>query len=140
MKRFLLAVILIGGAALSQTLIPQPSQLNQAVQTLPGAMPTSLTCIVGRASSCLFVLRSTDTDPYLCNADFTATGQTITMQDANGIIGLLSGAPLPVSGSTPTSWAFMANNDASCRIFPGGVYIVAGSSGVTGKMTIKFNR
>lgn len=126
-------------ALFSQTPVPQPTQFLFTVQTIPAAIPTSNTCIVGFAVGCLLKLIPGHSDPYLCGADFSATGQTITLSDANSIPWVVNGAALGASGA-PVGWVFVAPNDAACRMFPGGVYIQAGSSGVTGRLTIKYNK
>ncbi len=126
------------GQMSSQTIVAQPTQFTKTVQTIPGAISTSLTCIVGYASGCLLKLTDKFTDPYVCGADFTATGQTITIQDAAGVLWIVNGGILGATGA-PAGWAFTPSNAAGCRLFPGGVYIQAGSSGVTGRLTISYN-
>ena len=113
---------------------------------IPAAIPTSSTCIAGFASTCKLQLVNTQpglsyspNDPFLCAADFTATGQTITMQDANSNLWIVGGAALGSAG-TPTGWSWLANSDATCRRFPGGVYIQSNGAGVTGSLTIKYNK
>jgi hypothetical protein len=51
----------------------------------------------------------------------------------------VGGGVLGAAGA-PVGWVFVAPSDVSCRRFPGGVYIQAGGSGVTGSVTIKYNR
>src|ERR1017187_6962746 len=122
----------------AQTLIVQPAQFNHAYQTVPGAIPTSLTCLVGKAAGCLLRLTATASDPQVCGFDFTATGQTIIMQDQNTIPWVINGVALGTGGAAVgTMW--QAPNDLGCRMFSGGVYIQAGGVGVTGRITIKFN-
>ncbi len=126
----------------AQTIIPQPAQFLTVVQTVPGAVPTSLTCLVGFDSSCLYKLthNPTATDPYVCGGDIEAAGQTILLQDANAVT--LLNNTLGSSGSQMT-WFFptpLTNSDTGCRMFPGGVYIQAGSTGATFRLTIKFNK
>ena len=137
----LFALLFVGMLLWGQSVVPQPGQFTTTVQMLPGAIPTSLTCIVGPGSGCLLQIAApspgtTATDPYLCAADFLASGQTITLQD---------GQPTPVAwivggGALTGGWEWHATTDSTCRVFPQGLYIVAGSSGVTGKLTIKYNK
>lgn len=131
------------GMAYAQTPVPQPTNLPFIVQTLPAAIPTSSTCIVGpkSVSGCLYKITpsASSTDPYLCAADFTATGQTITMQDGNGVVWIVGGGALGTSGS-PTGWEWHAADTSSCRVFPNGLYITSSGAGVTGKVTIRFNQ
>lgn len=135
---YILALVIVA-SLVAQTPVPQPTQFLFTVQTIPAAIPTSNTCIVGFAVGCLLKLVPGHTDPYLCGADFSATGQTITLSDANGTPWVVNGAVLGASGA-PVGWLFVAPNDAACRMFPGGVYVQAGSSGVTGRLTIKYNK
>lgn len=139
MKLFL--TFLLSMVAGAQTVVQQPAQFNYVVQSLPGAMPTSLTCIVGYASGCILRLTPTvsSTDPYVCGGDIEASGQTILLQDVNGVA--LMNNTLGTSGNVVT-WFFtpMTSKDDGCRIFPGGVYVQAGASGVTFRLTIKYNK
>jgi len=136
--RLSLLGLLFGAFLSAQTVVPQPGQFQFTVQTLPGAIPTSLTCLVGKAVGCILQLKPQNSDPQVCGFDFTATGQTITMQDQNGTLWVINGATLGSSGS-PVGTMWQAPNDSGCRIFPGGVYIQANTSGVTGRITIKYN-
>lgn len=143
--RLFIALVLIGLVG-AQTVVVQPAQFNYVVQMVPGTIPTSNTCIVGFASTCISKLTNSSpgtptspNDPFLCAADFTATGQTITLQDANSTPWVVGGAVLGSSGS-PVGWTWIANSDSTCRRFPGGVYVIAGGAGVTGSLTIKYNR
>lgn len=127
-----------------QIIAAQPTQLTKVVQMVPGAVPTSLTCLVGFSSSCVLQITNSTpgapyspNDPFVCAADFAATGQTVLMQDANANVGLVTGAALG-SGGTKTSWSYVAAGDSYCRRFPGGVYVQAGGAGVTGSVTIKY--
>lgn len=134
----LLSILFLAAACLqAQPIVVQPGSLNQAVQTRPAAIATSLTCLVGFASGCTFRLPVTSSDPYLCSADFTATGQTITMQDANGVPWIVSGGALGSSGN-PAGWEWHSSATISCRWFPGGVYIQANATGVTGKLSVSY--
>lgn len=136
--RLVIGLLLVSLAANCQTIIPQPTQFLHTMQTVPGAIPTSLTCLVGRASGCIFRLSNINSDPQVCGFDFTATGQTIMMQDQNAVPWIINGAALgTLAAGVGTLWT--APNDTGCRMFSGGVYIQAGSSGVTGRVTIKFN-
>jgi len=127
--------------ARAQAIVSMPTVFVQHVQTVPGAIPTSSTCLVGYASTCGFVIKrtQTSTDPYVCTGDLAATGQTITIQDANGTVfinnvlgssgSVQTTAPLPMGGA----------GDPYCRDFPGGVYWYASGTGATGRLTIAFN-
>lgn len=144
MKHILTILILGTIPCFAQLIVQQPGQFNNAVQMVPGAVPTSRTCLVGFSSSCLYVLTNTQlgqptsiNDPFVCSADFTGTGQTITLSDINTTPWVVGGAVLGSSGS-PVGWVWTAPSDLTCRRFPGGVYIQAGSSGATGSVTVKF--
>lgn len=141
MKLLLIGILTIA-AAFSQTVVQQPAQFNFVVQSLPGAVPTSLTCVVGYAVGCIYRLTASgnSTDPYVCGGDIEASGQTITLQDANAVT-LLNNA-LGTSGNLVTWWfpTPLTSKDEGCRIFPGGVYIQASASGATFRLTIKFNK
>lgn len=138
----ILILSLVVATAGAQTVVQQPAQFNNVVQTLPGAMPTSLTCVVGYAVGCILKLTATgsSTDPYVCGGDIEASGQTILLQDANAVA--LLNNTLGTSGNVVT-WFFptpLTSKDDGCRVFPGGVYVQAGSSGVTFRLTIKYNK
>lgn len=125
---------LIGGVALflvlsfspllSQT-SSHPGQLDYSIQTTPGAIPTSLTTVYAG-------------DAYVCEADFTATGQNILVQDRQSTpvawINNILGASM-----SPNTWYWQASNDGNCRHFPNGVSWQAGGAGVTGYIIIKHN-
>lgn len=139
MFAMLLSIILVVGTVTyvtAQNIQPKAGQLNNLVVMLPGAVPTSNTCLVGAGSGCL--LKTTAT-PYVCEADFTGTGQTITMQDGQvtPVIWIVGGGALGAMGA-PVGWSWNASRDSECRIFPYGVYLVAGSGGATGSVTIKY--
>jgi len=119
--RILMLALLVVGTAMAQTVAPQPVNFNTTVQMQPGAFPTALTCLVGFASTCKYVLPGTSDpnhDPYVCNADITASGQTVTLQDANGVT-WISGTL--GTGGSPVTWM----PPPGCRWFPGGLYIQA---------------
>ena len=148
LKLFILFA-LVAITATAQTVV-QASQSNFAykVQTVPGAIPTSLTCIVGPAVGCKLQITPVNPSsdptygaPFLCAVDLTATGQTINIQDgqATPVPWIVAGAALPATGSTATGLEWHADNDSSCRPFIGGLYIPAGGSGVTGRLLIKYN-
>lgn len=134
--RYLLLLILIADPLLSTTVQQAPGSFSITYEMVPGAVPTSNTCLVGPISGCLIQTQST---PYVCEADFTATGQTITLED---------GQPTPVvfinntlgSTGSPTTWIFSAAGDSYCRSFPSGVYLQANGSGATGYLKIKWNK
>ena len=126
----------------AQVVITKPAVLTTVVQVVPGPVPTSLTCLVGFASTCLYKLVNTisSTDPYVCSGDITSAGLTILLQDANATP--LLNNTLGTVGSA-TTWFFptpLTGNDSGCRMFPGGVYIQAGSAGATFSLTVKFNK
>lgn len=121
-----------------QTMVQHPGQFNNTWSMFPGTVPTSLTCLAGTASTCKVVLTSANSDPYVCAADFTATGQTITLQDTNGTLWIVGGGALG-SGGNPTGWEWHAYNDSLCRQFPRGVYITSNGAGVTGSVIVKWN-
>lgn len=136
MKKILLFLLFATSFyATAQTVVAKPGQLNNLVQMVPGAIPTSSKCLVGIASTCIVQTSST---PYVCAADFTGTGQTITLQDGQATpVVWLGGAVLGAIGA-PVTWLWNSPIDSGCRAFPYGVYIVAGSSGATGSVTIKY--
>lgn len=136
-------LITIAGLALSiataQTVVRRPAtSFNSAVVMVPGSFPTSLTCLVGYATNCTFRLfRSvTSTDPYLCASDITATTQTVTIQDSAGVAWINQ----VLGGGTTTTDRWQASDDTRCRVFPDGIYIQASAGGVTGSLTVKFNK
>ena len=93
------------------------------IKTRPGAIPTSLTALISQ-------------DAFICAADVTATGQTITIEDQQGTpIYWISNA-LGSSGNS-TTWMFNASQDSNCRWMPGGIKWSASASGATGALTIK---
>lgn len=136
MKKIILIGFLFAASAFSQTVVAKPGQLDNTVQMLPGAIPTSSKCLVGAASTC--IVRTTST-PYVCAADFTGTGQTITMQDgqATPVVWIVGGGVLGGVGA-PVGWGWGVSRDSDCRPFLYGVYLVAGTSGATGSVTIKY--
>ena len=129
------------GVLIAQVVMTHPKSFTNVVMMIPGAVPTSSTCLVGYATGCIlrYSKNSTSSDPYVCAADFTATGQTITMQDgqATPVPWVVGGGVLGSSGS-PAGWTWTAPTDAECRIFPGGVYLQANGSGATGSVIIKY--
>lgn len=142
----LLAVILLATGCFAQQVVNKPVQFNAVGQMLPGSIPTSGTCIVGPAANCLMVIKYAPTTadptfgwPYLCAADFVGTGQTITMTDGNGIPWIVSGGTLGSSGAA-VGWTLPLTDDARCRVFPGGIYIAAGTTGATGSLIFKYNK
>ena len=137
---FVLLVSLLPGLAQTGT-TPKPTQLPYVVQTLPGAIPTSMTAIMKTCTTnqnpgtgCLPV----GIDVYVCYVDLVGSGQTITIQDGQATPVAWIAAPLGTSGN-PTSWIYVANDDARCRWMPGGVSWQASASGATGYLTIKHN-
>jgi len=130
-----------------QSILPQPGGFNTLVQTQPAAMPTSLTCLVGYASACTLQLTRPvnspgpyQSDPYVCQMDVTANGQTVLVEDGQGTpVPLISGT-LGTSGAAASWFYGPYANDTFCRWMPNGVYVQAGSSGVTYHMTVKYNR
>lgn len=133
----------------AQTVVPfSQANFNYTVQTIPGAIPTSSTCVVGPLDACnlKIVASSFSNDPtygapFLCAVDLLGTGQTITIQDGQvtPVKWIVAGAALPATGSTATGFEWHADKDSNCRPFIGGLYIQAGSSGVTGRLVIKYN-
>lgn len=90
-----------------------PTQFSYVFQTVPGAVPTSLTDVIapcatgtGPSLTCL----TPGTDAYICAGDATATGQTFTIQDKQ---------PTPIpwitgalgSGSASATWGFATYDD-----------------------------
>lgn len=136
MKNLLLLAFLVAACAYGQTVVAKPGQLDNTVQMLPGAIPTSSKCLVGVASTCIVRINST---PYVCAADVTATGQTVTFQDgqATPVVWIFGGQAVGAMG-TPGYISFATSRDSDCRPFPYGVYIVAGGAGATGSVTIKY--
>lgn len=119
----------------------KPTQFAYVMQTLPGAIPTSLTavmsvCATGQnpGSGCL----PKGVDAYVCYVDLAATGQTITIQDNQATPVVWITNILGTSGST-VSWMYTTNDDARCRWMPGGVYWQASAPGATGYLVIKHN-
>ncbi len=123
---FFALLFIVGTAAIVKVAYAQngyPS-LNNAVQTRPQAIPTSLTTVISQ-------------DAYICLADFTATGQTILVQDRQGAPVVWINNTLGASMSA-TTWIFGDHSaNTYCRFFPNGISIQAGSSGVTGYLVIK---
>lgn len=117
-------------------LFPQPSSYTYSRTTIPGQLPTSLTCVVGKSASCQ---QQITTEAYLCAYDIIATGQTAIIQDGQGTpIPFISGV-LGVGGAPATNG--FAWPDSLCRWMPGGVYWQqTGGPGATGRLVIKFSR
>lgn len=105
------------------------------VETRPGPVPLSSTCLVGPTTNCLY---QTTNDPYVCEIDFGLTGQQITVTDGQ---------------TTPVSWLVntlgaggnqvtfgISYDDSQCRWMPYGVYWYANTTGATGHIVIKFNQ
>jgi hypothetical protein len=97
-------------------------QLTNFVVVRPQAIPTSSTDVIKQ-------------NAYVCYADFTATGQNISIQDrqATPVVWLnnVLGASM-----NPVTWFFSPILPNGCRPMPNGITIQAGSSGVTGTMVI----
>ena len=143
------ALLCILGALsmLAQTVAPMNQNTFQyTVQTIAGAIPTASTCLVGPAKTCKLqiatVVSSDPTfgSPFLCAVDLVGTGQTITIQDgqATPVVWIVGGGALGSSGN-PTGYEWHVAKDDQCRPFLGGLYIIAGSSGATGRLLIKYN-
>ena len=136
-----MAVLLLSLNA--QTIVRSTAVYQRSYYTLPGyTIPSSLTCIVGYASTCKIVITKTSSssDPAVCMVDFTANGQTVVFQDLNGNAWI--NAVIGTSG-TPVLQTFTVGgpDDSGCRVFPGGLYIQATGSGTTtlGQLVVKFN-
>jgi hypothetical protein len=118
-----------------------PGSYKYVVDTTPGPIPTSLTPIM---TACAAGTPSTPTclgpgqDAFVCYIDLEGAGQSITVQDKQ---------PTPVpwfnntlgTGGNLVTWLSGPFSDATCRRMVGGVSWVAGSTGATGYVTIKYN-
>jgi hypothetical protein len=141
MKRILISLITVGSIFAQTGTTAKPTQLPYVMQTLPGPIPTSMTAVMKTCTAnqqpttgCLPLGK----DIYVCYVDLVGTGQTITIQDGQATPISWIAAPLGSAG-TPTSWMFVANDDARCRWMPGGVSWQASATGATGYFTIKHN-
>ncbi len=97
-------------------------QLTNFVVVRPQAIPTMATDVIKQ-------------NAYVCYADFTATGQNISVQDRQATPVVWINNVLGASMS-PATWFFNAVESTKCRPMPNGITIQAGSSGVTGTMII----
>jgi len=97
-------------------------QLTNFVVVRPQAIPTSATDVIKQ-------------NAYVCYADFTATGQTISVQDRQATPVVWLNNALGASGSAST-WFFTPIIPNACRPMPNGITVQAGGAGVTGTMVI----
>ena len=97
-------------------------QLTNFVVVRPQAIPASATDVIKQ-------------DAYVCYADFTATGQNLSVQDRQATPTVWLNAPLGTA-STATTWFFTPTVPNGCRPMPNGITIQAGATGVTGTMVI----
>lgn len=144
MKLYLttIALLTLLPSLFAQTGVTQkPTQLPYVMQTLPVAIPTSLTavmktCTTGQnpSTGCL----PAGVNVYVCYVDLVGSGQTITIQDNQATPVVWIANILGTSG-TKTSWMFSTNDDARCRLMPGGVSWMASGTGATGYITLKHN-
>lgn len=126
----------------AQTIVPQPTTFTNLGQMKPGAIPTSLTCLVGPAGSgCVQSIAATTTSgsPHLCAIDLLATGQTVTIQDGQGTPVKWYSTTLGTS-MVPAFFEWHAGKDDACRVFPAGIYIQASATGATGRLSFKYNQ
>lgn len=140
MRKLIIALLatLLPPVVMAQT-TAKPGQFNYVVQTLPGAVPSSVftavvtTCATGAlpSSGCLPVGH----DAYVCYVDLTGNSVSVTIQDnqATPVVWVVQ------TLTTGTTFTFNAIEDKSCRWFPSGVYWKASGTGATGYMVVKYN-
>lgn len=97
--------------------------LTNTAQTRPQAIPTSSTIVISQ-------------DAYICLADFSADGESLTIKDRQATPITWLSNTLGTTGNV-TSWFYSAFSPDNCRWMPNGFTIQAGATGVTGYMVIK---
>lgn len=97
-------------------------QLTNFVVVRPQAIPTGATTVISQ-------------DAYVCYADFTATGQNLSVQDRQATPVVWLNAALG-TGAVATTWFFIPTIPNGCRPMPNGITVQSGGSGVTGTMVI----
>lgn len=118
------AVILCATAILPIHVVAQNGypQLTNFVVVRPQAIPTGATTVISQ-------------DAYVCYADFTATGQNLSVQDRQATPVVWLNAALG-TGAVATTWFFIPTIPNGCRPMPNGITVQSGGSGVTGTMVI----
>lgn len=121
--RIVILILFIAALLVNQTRVFAQNGypvLTNFVVTRPQAIPTGATDVIKQ-------------DAYVCYADFTATGQTITVQDRQTTPVTWLNAFTLAAAASP--WSFSASSER-CRFMPNGITIQAGGAGVTGVMII----
>jgi hypothetical protein len=138
MKKLIFALLAALTPGFGQTgTTPKTGQFNYTVQTLPAAIPTSLTAVMKTCSGgalpttgCL----PAGHDAYVCYVDLSGAAQTITIQDNQStpvvMMAVLLATGVPFKYESITS---------GCRWMPGGPSWQASATGAVGYMIIKYN-